>query len=104
MRGIGKICASAAGIRSENAKREIREGARKYLVVLCGVVSAGVADILEIMALGGRMLAKEILDGLGTLREFHDDHDMTGVEQLLKRCHISIARQNGEALLLTDER
>ena len=29
---------------------------------------------------------------------------MMGVEQLLKRCHISIARQNGEALLLTDER
>ena len=68
MRGIDKICASAAGIRSENAKREIREGARKYLVVLCGVVSSGVADILEIMALGGRMLAKEILHSLGTLR------------------------------------
>jgi len=104
MRGIGKICASAAGIRSENAKREIREGARKYLVVRGGIISAGVADILEIMALGGRMLAKEILDGLGTLREFHDDHDMMGVEQLLKRCCIGIAWQDDEALLLTDER
>ena len=68
MRGIGKICASAAGIRSENTKGEIREGTRKYLVVLCSVVSSRVADILEIVALGSRMLAKEILDSLGTLR------------------------------------